>query len=109
MARLTTDLSARLWSGGICTRWMTIRGFANSPSVPPLPSFSERDALFLRLFGGIEILRQLSSLELPLPTKIYAAWQRKRPGFREARNRFNPRPNYCLDVDPIYQQPSGYR
>jgi hypothetical protein len=22
---------------------MTIRGFANSPSVPPLPSFSERD------------------------------------------------------------------
>jgi hypothetical protein len=28
MARLTTDLSARLWSDGICTRWMTIRGFA---------------------------------------------------------------------------------
>src|SRR4029077_2414725 len=28
MARLSTDLSARLWSGGICTRWMTIRGFA---------------------------------------------------------------------------------
>ena len=28
---------------GICTRWMTIRGFANSSSVPPLPSFSERD------------------------------------------------------------------
>ena len=26
-------------SGGICTRWMTIRGFANSPSVPLLPSF----------------------------------------------------------------------
>src|SRR5215831_13303279 len=44
MARLTTDLSARLWSGGICTRWMTIRGFADL-SVPPLPSFSERDAL----------------------------------------------------------------
>jgi hypothetical protein len=38
-------LSARLWSGGIYTRWMTIRGFANSSSVPPLPSFSERDSL----------------------------------------------------------------
>src|SRR5215471_5302506 len=42
MAKLTTDLSARLSSGGIYTRWMTIRGFANSSSVPPLPSFSER-------------------------------------------------------------------
>src|SRR5262245_50424233 len=52
MARLTTDLSARLWSGGICTRWVTIRGFANLPPVPPLPSFSERDALFVRLFSG---------------------------------------------------------
>jgi hypothetical protein len=38
-------LSARLWSGGIYTRWMTIRGFANSSSVPPLPSFPERDSL----------------------------------------------------------------
>src|SRR5260370_41610741 len=43
MARLTTALSARLWSDGICTRWMTIRGFAYLTTVPPLPSFSERD------------------------------------------------------------------
>jgi hypothetical protein len=43
MARLTTDLSARLWSDGNCTRWMTIRGFAYLTTVPPLPSFSERD------------------------------------------------------------------
>src|SRR2546427_5288806 len=45
MATLATDLSARLWSGGTCTRWIAIRGFANSSSVPPLPSFSQRDTL----------------------------------------------------------------
>src|SRR5215469_10187543 len=39
MATLTTDLSARLWSGGSCTRWTAIRGFANSSLVPPPPSF----------------------------------------------------------------------
>src|SRR6516162_10805811 len=43
MATLTTDLSARLWSDGICTRWTAIRGFANSSLVPPLPSFSQSD------------------------------------------------------------------
>src|SRR5579864_1934948 len=43
MARLTTDLSARLWSGGNFTRWTATRGFPNSSSVPPLPGFSQRD------------------------------------------------------------------
>ena len=29
-----------LWPCGICTRWISSRGFAVSSSVPPLPSFS---------------------------------------------------------------------
>src|SRR5215831_7994119 len=48
-------LSARLWSGVIHTRWMTIRGFANSSSVPPLPSFSERDNLDSRAQNGLPV------------------------------------------------------
>jgi len=49
MARLTTDLSARLWSDGNCTRWMTIRGFAyltNSSSSSKL--FRTRSRRYLR-------------------------------------------------------------
>jgi hypothetical protein len=53
MARLATDLSARLWSGGSCTRWVTLRGFTNSSSVSspskllrtrdtPIPNWSQR-------------------------------------------------------------------
>jgi hypothetical protein len=37
----------------ICTRWMSIRGFAISLTVPPLPSFSERDAPSVRRRLGI--------------------------------------------------------
>src|SRR5450755_2974580 len=32
-----------LWPCGICTRWIPSRSFTVSSSVPPLPSFSQRD------------------------------------------------------------------
>ena len=32
-----------LWPCGTCTRWIPSRGFTVSSSVPPLPSFSQRD------------------------------------------------------------------
>jgi hypothetical protein len=32
-----------LWPCGTCTRWTPSRGFTVSSSVPPLPSFSQRD------------------------------------------------------------------
>jgi hypothetical protein len=48
MARLTTDLSARLWSDGICTRWMTIRGFAYlTPSSSSSKLFRTRSRRYL--------------------------------------------------------------
>src|ERR1700730_8709735 len=43
MATLASDLSARLWPGGTYTRWIPSRSFTVSSSVPPLPSFSQRD------------------------------------------------------------------
>src|SRR6516162_4422123 len=64
MATLTTDLSARLWSDGICTRWTAIRGFANSSLVPPLPSFSQRDN---DETGNLNVLRiRLPDIRCPL-------------------------------------------
>src|ERR1700681_367385 len=32
-----------LWPCGTCTRWIPSRGFTVSSSVPPLPSFPQRD------------------------------------------------------------------
>ena len=32
-----------LWPGGTCTRWIPLRSFTVSSSVPPLPRFSQRD------------------------------------------------------------------
>ena len=67
MARLTTDLSARLWSDGIYTRWMTLRGFANSSSVPPLPSFPNAMCrMFNRAIRGLSLPKYLSSDHDPL-------------------------------------------
>src|ERR1700720_3578100 len=43
MATLASSLSARLWPGGTYTRWIPSRSFTVSSSVPPLPSFSQRD------------------------------------------------------------------
>src|ERR1700722_9320317 len=43
MATLASNLSARLWLGGTYTRWIPSRSFTVSSSVPPLPSFSQRD------------------------------------------------------------------
>src|ERR1035437_8804954 len=43
MATLASGLSARLWPSGTYTRWIPSRSFTVSSSVPPLPSFSQRD------------------------------------------------------------------
>jgi hypothetical protein len=32
---------------GICTRWIPLSGFTYSASVPPLPSFPQRDKVLL--------------------------------------------------------------
>src|SRR5215469_799188 len=48
MARLATELSARPCSGGICTRWMTLRGFTTSSSVPPPPGFPNAMLFFFK-------------------------------------------------------------
>src|SRR5215469_4246597 len=55
MARLATELSARLCSGGICTRWMTLRGFTISSSVPPPPSFP--NAIPTRARAAVEFVQ----------------------------------------------------
>src|SRR6202021_3479156 len=54
MARLASDLSSRLCGVRICPCWTVIRGFANSSSVPPLPSFSERDNRGFLAFRDIQ-------------------------------------------------------
>src|SRR5579864_5793500 len=51
MATLATDLSARLWSGGTCTRWTVIRGFAKSTHLKVLLlQVSQREASRTRLW-----------------------------------------------------------
>jgi hypothetical protein len=40
MATLATGLFAKLWPGGNITRWISLRSFTVSSSVPPLPSFT---------------------------------------------------------------------
>jgi hypothetical protein len=42
-ATLASGLSARLWPGRTFTCWTPSRSFTDSSSVPPLPSFSQRD------------------------------------------------------------------
>src|SRR5208282_2888929 len=43
MATLASSLSARLWPGRTYTRRIPSGSFTVSSSVPPLPSFSQRD------------------------------------------------------------------
>ena len=42
-AVIASGLSAQLWPGRTFTCWTPIRSFTTSSSVPPLPSFSQRD------------------------------------------------------------------
>ncbi len=84
MARLTTDLSARLWSDGICTRWMTIRGFAYLTTVPPLPSFSERDPDVISATSGDAWAPTAMVCRLLLPVASPATSAFPRKGFGSA-------------------------
>jgi hypothetical protein len=77
MATLASGLSARRWSGGTYTRWIPTRSFTDSSSVPPLPSFSQRDdnvggvKLFsTTLLRTLEQKRHFALVDgLPLPTQ----------------------------------------
>jgi hypothetical protein len=86
MATLASSLSARLWPGGTYTRWIPSRSFTVSSSVPPLPSFSQRDdnagavkhflSVLLRAlprarhFALVEAFAFAVALAFALPTKV---------------------------------------
>ena len=86
MATLASGLSARLWPGGTYTRWIPSRSFTVSSSVPPLPSFSQRDDNV----GGVKhissvLVRALVPSGSCGPTVSSAFWRTLLYALREER------------------------
>ena len=84
MATLTSGLSARLWPGGTYTRWIPSRSFTASSSVPPLPSFPQRDNNVgaVRFFSSVLIRALRGARHFALVRRSAISNQRL------ARNRF---------------------
>src|SRR6266700_7348935 len=86
MATLASGLSAGLGPGGTYTRWISSRSFTVSSSVPPLPSFSQRD-------DNVGAVKHFSSVLVPAlgRARHFALVEELSYQPRLARNRFQVR------------------